>query len=93
MNIWYILHSVIFLAIAFVVGRHVWRGLKRGRLLVGIGSAGECWLVRSEDPVSYWIVMFLLSMAVAALGYGAALPLVQATTFDITIAARHAEEE
>jgi hypothetical protein len=69
-----VLYTVIFLAIAFVLGRHVWRGLKRGRILVGIGSAGETWMVRSEDPISYWIVMLLLSVAIALLCWGAAAP-------------------
>jgi hypothetical protein len=72
-----VLHTVIFLAIAFVLGRHAWRGLKRGRILVGIGSAGETWMIRSEDPVSYWIVMFLLSVTIAFLCWVAAGPWVQ----------------
>jgi hypothetical protein len=67
-------HTVIFLATAFVLGRHLWRGLKKGRILVGIGSAGETWMVRSEDPVSYWIVMLLLSVAIALLCWGAVAP-------------------
>jgi hypothetical protein len=72
-----VLQTVILLAIAFVLGRHVWRGFKRGRILVGIGSAGEAWMVRSEDPVSYWIVMLLFSVAIAVLCYAAAGPWVQ----------------
>jgi hypothetical protein len=72
-----VLHTVIFLAIAFVLARHMWRGLWRGRILVGIGSAGEAWMVRSEDPVSYWIVMLLLSVAIALLCWDAAGPWVQ----------------
>lgn len=34
-------------------------------------------MVRSEDPVSYWIVMVLLSVAVAACCYLAAGPWIQ----------------
>jgi hypothetical protein len=68
---------VIFLVIAFVLGRYVWKGFKRGRIMVGIGGAGEAWLVRSEDPASYWIGMLLLSVAVALLCYLAAGPWVQ----------------
>jgi hypothetical protein len=60
-----VLHTVIFLAIAFVVGWYAWRGLKRGRILVGIRGGRETWMVRSEDPTSYWIVMLLLFVAVA----------------------------
>jgi hypothetical protein len=72
-----VLHTVIFLAIAFVLGWWAWGGFKRGRILVGIGSAGEAWMVRSEDAVSYWIVMLLISAAVALSCYVAAWPWVQ----------------
>jgi hypothetical protein len=76
-----ILHTPIFLAVAFVLGRYVWRGLKRGRILVGIRGGRETWMVRSEDPVSYWIVMLLLSVAIAISCCLAVGAWVQATRF------------
>jgi hypothetical protein len=72
-----VLYTVIFLAIAFVVGWYAWRGLKRGRILVGIRGGRETWIVRSEDPASYWIVMLLLSVAIALACCLAAGPWVQ----------------
>jgi hypothetical protein len=72
-----VLNTAIVLAIAFVVGWYAWRGLKRGRILVGIRGGRETWMVRSEDPVSYWIVMLLLSVVIAGPCYAAAGPWVQ----------------
>jgi hypothetical protein len=72
-----VFHTVIFLPTAFFLGRYVWRGIKRGRILVGIRGGRETWMVRSEDAVSYWIVMFLLSVVVAVLFWAAVVPLVQ----------------
>jgi hypothetical protein len=74
---WNVLFTVIPLALAFVAGWCLWRGLKEGRITAGTEGRDQTWLVRNEDPVQYWIVMLLLSLVVVVLCYGAAGPWVQ----------------
>jgi hypothetical protein len=71
-----ILRAVGLLAAACVVGLYAWRGFRNGKILVGIRGGIETWMARREDPISYWIVIFLFLVVVAALVWMAAAPLV-----------------
>ena len=67
MSLLTILKAVVFLASAFAVGIYAWRGLRKGKILVGIRGGREAWMMRREDPVSYWIVMLLCALVIGAL--------------------------
>jgi hypothetical protein len=71
-----ILSAVGFLVAACGVGLYVWRGFKNGKILVGIRGGLETWMVRSEDSISYWIVMFMFLVVVVGLVWLAVAPLV-----------------
>jgi hypothetical protein len=58
------------LVLAFVAGSVLLRGLMEGRIMAGT-EGRETWVVRSEDPVQYWIVMLILSLVVVIFCYGA----------------------
>jgi hypothetical protein len=62
-----ILQAVGFFALAFAIGIYTWRGLRKGKILVGIRGGRKTWMVRKDDPVSFWIVILLLGFAAATI--------------------------
>jgi len=62
-----ILRATLFFALALAVGWYAWRGFKKGRIMVGIRGNSETSMIRREDPISYWVVMFLFAVVVTTL--------------------------
>jgi hypothetical protein len=62
-----ILQTLVFLALALVVGFYTWNGIRKGRILVGMRGGRETWMVRRDDPISFWIVIGLCGLATTAI--------------------------
>ncbi|MHC2626808.1 hypothetical protein ACVIW2_008840 [Bradyrhizobium huanghuaihaiense] len=60
---------VVFFAVAgIIVCRYLLRGIDSGKLWAGIRGGNETWLVRQDDPASFWIVVCLIAVADIGLG-------------------------
>ncbi len=67
MNLAATLQTIILLAIGIAVGIYAWRGIRQGKIWVGTRGGREVWMVRSQDPVSYWAIIVLLCFAAVSI--------------------------
>ena len=54
--------ATVLIVVVIVVSRYLVRGVMAGKILAGIRGGNGTWFVREVDPVSFWIVVCLVSV-------------------------------
>jgi hypothetical protein len=70
--------AAVLIVAVIVVSRYLVRSVMAGKILVAIRGGNETWFVREVDPVSFWIVVCLVSVVDMLL----VIPAIQAATMN-----------